>query len=122
MARKNLIQKVRVRLVEDESADPSYLDQDEYAERRERYRQGDFGFVGVVAEAEILLPKEGGGGIVQTIRSPGLWGVESDSEDEYLRQVGGEELDQLEEMLSMLNVNVRPLKELRVAALEGIRE
>jgi len=97
---------IRVFVYPDEDPDTSYLDQDEFADRREAYQRGDFNFVGVRAEAEIVVD-----GIVQIITSGGLWGIESDSGDAYIAEVAGEEYADLRRILKTLGVPTSELPE-----------
>jgi hypothetical protein len=99
------VRAIRVRVLHDEdpdtsyfdSGDPEYKDQDE--ERRQAYENGDFSFVGVRAEAEVVVE-----GVIQTITSGGLWGIESDS-GEYVKDVALEEYDNLREILKAIGVS-----------------
>ena len=93
------LQAVRVLVLPDDDPDASFLDQDEFADRKEAFQRGDFSFVGVRAEAEILVD-----GIPQTIVSGGLWGLESDAGDAYLKEVAGEEYNDLRRILKTLGV------------------
>jgi len=93
------LQAIRVLVLPDEDPDTSFLDQDEFEDRKEAFRRGDFSFVGVRAEAEITVD-----GISQTIVSGGLWGVESDAGDEYIKEVAGEEYTDLRRILKTLGV------------------
>ncbi len=77
-------------------------------ERMERLQRGDWCFVGIRAEAEILLPL-GDASIVQEITSGGLWGVESDSEREYLSEIETEELASLREQLGAVGFSTRAI-------------
>lgn len=61
-------------------------------ERAEGLGRGDWCYVGISARLEYT---NGPAGIVQTLRSGGLWGVESDSGADYLASVAKEELDNL---------------------------
>ena len=67
-------------------------------ERMERLNRGDWCFVGIRADAEILLPA-GDASIVQEITSGGLWGIESDSDKAYLGEIETEQLSELREQL-----------------------
>lgn len=58
--------------------------------RMERLNTGDWSFIGIDARAKIVI-----GGVCQTIASGGLWAIESDSEDSYLKE---EEQNQLAEL------------------------
>jgi hypothetical protein len=82
---------------EDESPDVSYLEQEEFADRLREYRRGDFFFQGCWAEAEICV-----NGVIQTIRSGGLWGIDSDSESAYKELIEAEEKAALAEILVSL--------------------
>lgn len=76
--------------------------------------------VGIFVEAEILVP----GGLydskgepvmtTQTIRSPGLWGIESDSEQSYFREVAGEEIDALIDQLTALGISRSQIEKAQV--------
>ena len=97
---------VKVLVLPDEEPDLSFWDQsvdpdeqNDYEERKEAYRRGEFSFVGVRAEAEITVD-----GIIQTIVSGGLWGVESDSDAAYIKEVAGEEYADLRRILKTLGV------------------
>lgn len=90
---------IRVVVLPDEDPDTSYLDQDDFEDRREAYQRGDFTFVGVRAEAEVAI-----GGIIQTLTSGGLWGIESDSGDDHFKEVANEEWHELRKILTDVGV------------------
>jgi hypothetical protein len=77
-------------------------------ERMERLNRGDWCYIGIRAEAEILLPS-GDAGIVQEITSSGLWGVESDSDSEYLADIETDELSSLREQLQAVGFSKRAI-------------
>jgi hypothetical protein len=77
------------------AGDPEYIEQD--YERYESYNRGNWGMVGVYAEACVSIR-----GVIQTIRSGGLWGVESDSDKSYFDSLKVEELAQLREILTAM--------------------
>jgi hypothetical protein len=89
---------VQVLVTPDDDPDTSYLDDEEFADRREAYQRGDFTFVGIRAEAEIVVDD-----IVQTIVSGGHTGIESDASD-YIQEVAGEEYSDLRRILKTLGV------------------
>jgi len=93
------LNSVRVLVLPDEDSDTSFLDQDEFEDQKQAFQRGDFSFVGVVAKAEIVVD-----GIVQTITSGGLWGIESDSDKTYIAEVAGEEYGDLRRILKTLGV------------------
>jgi hypothetical protein len=93
------------RIVPDACPDASYLEQEGFEDRLERYRQGDFEYVGVRAAVELPIPY-GKDRILTRIESPGLWGIESDSGEDYLDSVFQEESNILADMLTELGVKV----------------
>jgi hypothetical protein len=93
------LETVRVIVEHDEDPDTSYLEQDEFEERLAAYQNGDFTFVGVRAEADVVI-----GGVSQTLTSGGLWGIESDSGKEYIEEVAGEEYSELRKILTEVGV------------------
>ena len=96
----------RLEELPDECPDCSYLEQAEFEDRLQEFHNGDFNFVGIRASVEIKIPHGSDTVISHRITSPGLWGIESDSGEEYLRQVFKEESDVLSSMLAQLNVQV----------------
>ena len=93
--------------IPDESPDTSYLEQGEFEDRLNEYRNDDFYFVGIRASVTVQIPHgKDGTKILQTITSPGLWGIESDSGKEYFQSVFAEESEVLADMLKALNVKV----------------
>lgn len=107
------VKDVRMEIIPDGDPDPSYLEQEGFEDRLAAYQSGEFSFVGVRAVAEILLSS----GILQSIESPGLWGVEDDSGDDYFRSVFEEELSTLRSMLNELNVPPEELSSLNPALI-----
>ncbi len=82
--------------------DPDYRQQDEA--RLAAWRNEDWHFVGIRARATIKLPHGSNPECWTTseLLSPGLWGIESDSGDDYFRQVFDEEREILIGMLASL--------------------
>lgn len=71
-----------------ETGNPESPAQD-YA-RFEAFNRGDWHFIGVKARAEVVI-----GDTIQTITSGGLWGIESDSDADYVTSVKKDELSAL---------------------------
>jgi len=90
---------IRVLVEHDPDPDVSFLEQDEFEDRLAAYKRGEFDFVGVRAEADVVVE-----GVVQTLTSGGLWGVESDSGEEYVVSVAVEEYEQLRRVLKTIGV------------------
>lgn len=101
-------------IIPDDDADLSYLEQD-YSDcppdEAAQYREGDaqrlrdygntWSMIGVRAKGELQIPYGPGGTyILQTIHSPGVWGVEDDSGEEYLNELYAEEKATLLSMLA----------------------
>ena len=93
----NRIVSISAKQYWDPFPDTSYLEASGFEDRLQQYRNGDFSFVGISAEAEIVV-----NGVCQTITSGGLWGIESDSDHQYLVEVEQEEVDQLKAILQAL--------------------
>lgn len=100
--------------IEEYDSDPdlSYLDPDadpddaaRNAERLAAYRAGAWHGIAIKARATFLIGL-GDAAVIQAIESPGLWGIESDSDPGYLDEVFREEVDTLRHMLAQLNVTV----------------
>jgi hypothetical protein len=100
------VQFVR-KLVEDRHCTPTdYLFQDEeYREqdeaRLEAWRRNEWWFVGLLAEAQIMVVENGTGSIYEIV-SPGLFGIESDSGEDYLNEVYTEECETLCRHIKMM--------------------
>ena len=123
------LQQIAVRREQDESPDVSWLEdvgrhagrgitreeliqaRAEDAARLEAFNRDEWTMVGVYATAEITVA-----GVVQTIRTGGLWGIESDSDPDYFATVGREELDQLAAMLEELGATPEQLQEVKNTA------
>jgi len=100
------IERAWIEVLPDTDPDTSYLEQDEFEHRAKQYWNGDFSFVGVRACAEIRFETPQGGWIRGPIvTSGGLWGIESDSSEEYFKEVGTEEAHELADMLIALGLS-----------------
>jgi hypothetical protein len=93
----NRIVSISTKQYWDPFPDTSYLEAPGFEDRLQQYRNGDFSFVGISAEAEIVV-----NGVCQMITSGGLWGIESDSDRQYFSEVEQEEVDQLKAILQSL--------------------
>ncbi len=96
------IREVRIVTRFDDDPDTSYLEQEGFEDRLEEYRRGDFAFIGLWTEADVIIE-----GIIQTLSSGGLWGIESDSQRSYVDEVAKEELSQLRDVLEGIGVSKR---------------
>ena len=93
-------------LVPDDCPDTSYLEQAGFEDRLEQYQRREFDFIGVRAAVEVPIPY-GKDRILTRIESPGLWGIESDSGEDYFQSVFEEESTILADMLAELGVKVQ---------------
>lgn len=73
--------------------------------RMEAYNRGDWQMLGIIAKAEIISPQ----GVIQTVRSGGLWGIESDASAEYMAEVETEQLAELRAELESYGIGSRAI-------------
>ncbi len=82
-------------------------------ERMERLNAGDWCYIGIRAEAEVISNVQGTDdkwhGVVQRVSSGGLWGIESDSDRDYLESVEKDELANLRDELTALGFSKRAI-------------
>ena len=85
----------------EETGNPESPEQD--YKRAEAYNLGEWWMIGIRASVTIQIPsRQGGWWTMHKISSPGLWGVESDSGEDYFAEVFEQECDVLAEMIEML--------------------
>jgi hypothetical protein len=94
---------IKVLVLHDDEPDTSYFDDEEFADRRAEYENGDFTFVGVRAEAEVVID-----GVTQTLTSGGIWGVESDAK-EMIEEHASDEWSDLRQILKTVGVSTSEL-------------
>lgn len=82
-------------------SEPPWRDHPEDADVRDEYR------IGLQAEATFLIPL-GNHFVIQTVTSPGLWGIDAGSDDANLDEVFADECENLAAMLEALGVTVTP--------------
>lgn len=101
------ILSVTVRREVDSDPDTSWLG--EYVrqdyERMESLNRGYWCFMGVFATAEVQLSSMS---TIQTLRSGGLWGIESDSGD-YFKEVEAEQLAELKDEMHAAGFSKRAI-------------
>ena len=87
-------------IADDDSPDLSYLEQDCFNDtdakegfaRKEAYYKGDWHMIGIRAVATLWIERDGYRTNYE-ISSPGLWGIESDSDPAYLESVFRDECE-----------------------------
>lgn len=72
--------------------------------RMEALNDNRFSFIGVGAEARVVVAR-----ICQTVTSGGLWGIESDSDESYLKETEQEQLSELRTQLYELGFSKRAI-------------
>lgn len=77
--------------------------------RMEALQRGEFCFIGVRADAELNIPSDKLAFVAQEITSGGLWGIESDSDASYLKEIEDEELSELRGQLRALGFSTRAI-------------
>ena len=110
------IASVQVVVKPDEYPDVSYLEQDFEKERLAQYNNGEFYFVGIYAVAEVLTPCGIDSGnntcyIINHIRSGGLYGIESDIDEDYKKEVQQQELSVLSDILKQFGFDEQEIEE-----------
>lgn len=82
-------------------------------ERMEAYNRQDWCMYFLIAEAQVVI-----NGIIQTVTSGGLGGVESDSGDEYFEEIKQEQLNELSGVLRQLGFRLKDI----TAAFKDVKE
>lgn len=105
---------LRVVIIDDETPDVSWLDgarcdnaTDRAADaaRLAAFNRGDWRMTGVRIEAAVIV-----NGTIQSVSTPGLWGVESDASAEYIKDVAADEYVTLKEILATLGIKKIPAR------------
>jgi len=88
----------------DETGNPESVKQD--YERMEALQRGEWCMLGVIATAKVEYLTANGCRRMERFRSDGLWGVESDGNADYIREIENEQLDDLYEHLEHFGVDL----------------
>lgn len=99
-----VLKAIRVVLEPDPEADVSYLAQDDFADRRRAHKRGEFSFVACYAEADVDIHET-----PQVLRSLGLGGIESDTDEEALADLVAEQWLVLRQVLTAVGVSTAEL-------------
>lgn len=84
---------IKIEVVPDNDPEVSYLEQEGFEDRLAEYRADAFYFVGVRVAVET---HDTDSGVFTRSQTAGLWGIESDSGDDYFREVAAEEASTLQ--------------------------
>lgn len=79
----------------EDTGNPESVEQD--YRRMEDYNRNEWCMLGITAVAQVSL-----NGVIQTIHSGGIWGIESDSDKDYLEEMAQEQLNELREQLKAI--------------------
>lgn len=75
-------------------------------ERLEAYNRGTWEMIGIKAVATIHIPVDGDNTVkIQTIDSGGLFGIESDEGEDYIKDIEREQIAEVKKYLKILCVN-----------------
>jgi hypothetical protein len=98
------ILSIEINRLSDSDPDTSYLTQEGFEDRCAEYHNGAFEFIGIRASASIRV-----GNFLQSITSGGLWGIESDSDKPYLKEIEDEQLSELRDIRHELGFSKRAI-------------
>ena len=99
-----------------------YIDEDK--KRLQEFYDGSICMIGIQVKAEVsysINPKTNDRRI-EWFTSGGLWGIESDSDESYLKDIQVEQIDDLRDHLKQFNVDLSNFDELAEQAIEDIIE
>ena len=101
----------------DEEEIRKYCQQD--YERMESLNAGKWCYIGIKAVAEIQTSGNGKIWLCNEISTGGLWGIESDSGEDYLKSEGNIELSELEKLLIEFGFSENEINEARRNLVEA---
>lgn len=111
------LERLSVQIVEDDSPDASWLEQSPkelgsitaaVANRRRllALQRGDWALVGVRLVADVVIEQKGYTDRHIAITGAGIWGTESDSDRDYLRELALADWDQVKSELAALGLDI----------------
>jgi hypothetical protein len=99
----------------EQTGNPDSPEQD--YQRMEAYNRGEWHCIGIIAVATVQLSQDGPH---QLLKSGGLWGVESDSDSDYLESIEHEELSELSGILSGIGCKAKEVKQAVINATHKV--
>ncbi len=78
---------------------------DEDQARLQEFYSGGLGCIGIKAKTLIYIPKGSDTYLMQEIASGGLWGIESDSDDQSIKEIEDSQLADLKDTLDQLGIS-----------------
>lgn len=94
------LRAIRAIVEDDPDPDASYLDQEGFESRLVAYKSGEFGFLSVRLEADLLIEHT-----EQTLVSPGVSGIESDCGDDEIDRIVQDEWIALRDVLKAVGIS-----------------
>ena len=95
------LNKVTIKHIADHDTYISDCDESIYPEEKRQYDNGEFEFIGITAEAEIISRNN----VIQYIQSGGIWGVH-DNDKELIEEYEKAQLAELDEELAEFGLSV----------------
>ena len=97
-------EEIEMETLPDPCPDTSYLEQEGFEERLRQLQDGRFGFMGIRASCTLHIGiGQDGHVILHRFKSPGVWGVETDSSPEHIRMLFEDERSVLLAMLDAID-------------------
>jgi hypothetical protein len=102
---RNEFRYCNITMSAEETGNSDSVEQD--YQRMEAIARGDVWFIGIAAEVTLNIPSgRAGESILQKIKSPGVWGIKSDNNDDYFESVYADECVTLASMLDEMGITV----------------
>ena len=102
-------EEIEMETLPDPCPDTSYLEQEGFEQRLRQAHNGDFGFMGIRASCTVLIGIGHKGHVIaQRIDSPGIWGVETDSDPDHVQELYENERSILLTMLDAIGSKHAP--------------
>ena len=96
-------EEIEMETLPDPCPDTSYLEQEGFEERLRQAENGRFGFMGIRASCTLHIGiGQAGHVILHRFKSPGVWGVETDSSPEHIQVLFEDERSVLLAMLDAI--------------------
>ena len=102
-------EKIVIETMPDPCPNTSYLQQEGFEDRLRQAENGDFGFMGIMAACTLIIGiGQSDHVILHRLKSPGIWGVETDSDPSHVQQLYEDERSILLAMLDAIGCKHSP--------------
>ena len=99
-------EEIVIETMPDPCPDTSYLEQEGFEDRLRQAENGVFGFMGVMATCTLMIGiGQSDHVILHRLKSPGIWGVETDSDPSHVQELFENERAILLAMLDAMGCN-----------------